>query len=70
MLTLPLHLLPQPEIIVQVTVPFSRGDLVSRIHRDGHVIEQRHDESGTHLRARVHPTLAEHLRPYLDSSAP
>lgn len=64
------HLLPQPEIIVQVTVPFSRGDLVSRIHRDGHVIEQRHDESGTHLRARVHPTLAEHLRPYLDSPAP
>ena len=43
-------------------VPFARGDLVSRAHRQGEVISVEHDEIGTRLHARVPESLANELR--------
>ncbi len=47
---------------VDIVVPYSRGDLVSRAHRQGEVLKTEHDEAGTHLQARVPESLANELR--------
>jgi GTP-binding protein HflX len=53
--------LPRPEIEVDVLVPYSRGDLVARVHDEGEIISQDHTGSGTLLRARVSAGLAAEL---------
>ena len=53
--------LPLDLVDVDVLVPYTRGDLVSRAHRQGEVIDEQHDESGTRLRARVPEALANEL---------
>ncbi|WP_261326839.1 GTPase HflX [Modestobacter marinus] len=50
--------LPHPQVDVEVLLPYSRGDLVARVHRDGEVLEERHEDDGTRLVARVEPVLA------------
>jgi len=50
--------LPQPDIDVEVLVPYDRGDLVSRIHETGEVLASEHVADGTRLSARVTPDLA------------
>ena len=57
--------LPRPQVELEVLVPFSRGDLVSRVHADGDVLEQEHTAAGTRLRARVRSPLAGELAAYL-----
>ncbi|WP_299959679.1 GTPase HflX [uncultured Modestobacter sp.] len=53
--------LPHPQIDVDVLVPYDRGDLVARVHRDGEVLEERHEPEGTRLTARVDAGLAAQL---------
>ncbi|MDR1426217.1 MAG: GTPase HflX [Bifidobacteriaceae bacterium] len=53
--------LPRPRIDVDIVVPFSRGDLVSRVHEQGEVLSQDYLPAGTHLIARVDPALAAQL---------
>jgi len=50
--------LPRPEIEVDVLVPYARGDLVARAHREGEVLSEVHQEEGTLLHARVRADLA------------
>jgi GTP-binding protein HflX len=52
------------EITVDVTIPYDRGDLVARLHSDGHVDAVEHTEAGTRLKARVPAALAAGLREY------
>jgi GTP-binding protein HflX len=54
--------LPDPLCSVDVVVPYSRGDLVSRAHDIGDVLTQEHDAEGTHLIARVPASLAAELQ--------
>jgi GTP-binding protein HflX len=56
--------LPRPSIDVRVLLPYNRGDLVSRIHRDGEVLGEEHVAEGTVVRARVKAALAGELAPY------
>jgi GTP-binding protein HflX len=56
--------LPKPAVEVDVLVPYSRGDLVSRIHEQGEVASVEHLASGSRLRARVNRGLAAELEPY------
>jgi GTP-binding protein HflX len=53
--------LPRLDIQVKVTVPYSRGDLIARVHADGEVLTAEHTEHGTLLEARVPPGLAAQL---------
>ncbi len=53
--------LPHPHIDVEVLVPYDRGDLVARVHRDGEVVEEAHEAAGTRLTARVDAGLAAQL---------
>ncbi|MCV2488391.1 GTPase HflX [Geodermatophilus sp. YIM 151500] len=50
--------LPRPDVDVDVLVPYERGDLVARVHRDGEVLDERHEPAGTRLSARVDGALA------------
>ncbi|MEU4745186.1 GTPase HflX [Actinosynnema sp. NPDC023658] len=49
---------PRPEVVVDALVPYARGELVARVHREGEVLKERHTEEGTELSARVRPDLA------------
>jgi GTP-binding protein HflX len=55
------HDLPTGLVDVAVLVPYSRGDLVSRAHRQGEVVSETHGETGTLLTARVPQALANEL---------
>ncbi|MGY1834536.1 GTPase HflX [Blastococcus sp. SYSU DS0510] len=50
--------LPHPDVDVDVLVPYERGDLVARVHRDGEVLGELHEAGGTRLTARVDGALA------------
>ena len=39
--------------VVELLVPYDRGDVVAAIHREGEVLVESHEESGTRLRARL-----------------
>jgi GTPase len=56
--------LPHPDVDVEVLVPYDRGDLVARMHRDGEVLTETHEAAGTHLTARVDGALASALADY------
>ncbi len=49
--------LPHPSVTVDVLVPFTRADLVARIHAEGEVTTKEHTDHGTRLRAKVYPDL-------------
>jgi GTPase len=53
--------IPHAEVEVSVLVPYTRGDLVSRIHGSGEVLTMEHTPGGTELRARVSSGLAAEL---------
>ncbi|CAB4869204.1 MAG: GTPase HflX [Actinobacteria bacterium] len=46
---------------VDILIPYSRGDLISRAHSQGDVLELDHVENGTRLKARVPEALAGEL---------
>jgi GTPase len=54
--------LPERDLLVRVSVPYSRGDLVARAHAGGEVTRTEHGPDGTFLEARVSPELAAELR--------
>ncbi|WP_163547421.1 GTPase HflX [Candidatus Frankia nodulisporulans] len=52
---------PHPDVELTVLLPYTRGDLVSRIHAIGEVLSQEHTGDGTRLTARVSAALAADL---------
>ncbi len=54
--------LPRPGVLVDVVIPYDRGDLVNRVHRDGEITSTEHVAEGTAVRARVGEALAAELR--------
>jgi GTP-binding protein HflX len=45
--------LPRPRVEIRVTIPFSRGDLVSMIHDRGEILSENYSEDGTIIHAMV-----------------
>ncbi|MDP8976817.1 MAG: GTPase HflX [Actinomycetota bacterium] len=39
--------------VVELLVPFARGDVVAAVHREGDVLGEQHEDGGTRLRARM-----------------
>jgi GTPase len=67
--------LPHPEVDLTALVPYDRGDLVDRAHREGEILEVDHVAEGTQLRLRAPAALAHALAPYrqpapVDEAAP
>jgi GTP-binding protein HflX len=56
--------LPHPSVTVDVLVPFTRADLVARIHAEGELTTKELTEHGTRLRAKVYPDLGAALEEY------
>jgi GTP-binding protein HflX len=56
--------LPRPAVEVRAVLPYDRGDLVSRVHRQGEILSSTHTAEGTLLHARVGESLAAELAPY------
>lgn len=49
------------DTMVDVTIPYDRGDLVARVHADGRVDATEHHPEGTRIKARVPISLAASL---------
>jgi GTP-binding protein HflX len=58
--------LPSRLVDMTILVPYSRGDLLSRAHRQGEVLSVDHEEHGTLLHARVPEALANELTAAVD----
>ncbi len=54
-------MLPEPNVRVTVLIPYSRGELVSRLHLNSRIIDLEYVEEGTKLTAMVRPELAADL---------
>ena len=53
--------LPRPSTLVEVVVPYARGDLLNQVHQTGEIESLDHAEDGTHVVARVSDDLAHQL---------
>jgi GTP-binding protein HflX len=62
--------LPRPSTLVEVLLPYDRGDLVSRLHDAGELLEQEHRPEGTWLRALVSARMAGELSAYGSPKTP
>jgi GTP-binding protein HflX len=58
------ELIAPTDTMVDVTIPYDRGDLVNRVHADGRVDATEHTEDGTRIKARVPMPLAASLRDF------
>ncbi len=56
--------LPHPDRAVKALIPYTRGDLVARIHSDGEVVSEEHTGDGTLIDARVRSDLAAALEQF------
>ncbi|MDR1431697.1 MAG: GTPase HflX [Propionibacteriaceae bacterium] len=56
--------LPRPGIEIAALVPYSRGDLIDRIHQSGELVSSEHTAAGTQVVARVEAGLAAELARY------
>jgi len=50
--------------VVELVVPYERGDVLAALHRDGEVIVAVHDDDGTRVRARLGSADVERFREY------
>lgn len=58
--------IPRPNTEMNVLVPYSHGEIVSRLHQsDAQILEQRHTETGTWMSVLVRPELAAELAQYV-----
>jgi GTP-binding protein HflX len=56
--------LPRPRVEVEALIPYTRGELVARIHERADILYTEHTGAGTLLRARVDPALAAELEEF------
>ncbi|HRW47470.1 MAG TPA: GTPase HflX [Caldilinea sp.] len=61
--------LKQRMAMVDVLIPYSRGDLVAMMHEHGTVESEEHTETGTHLIGHLPMNLAGRLAPYWTANA-
>jgi GTPase len=50
---------------LHVLLPYTRGDLVARLHDSAEILASEHTPSGTRMQARVDPALAAELAPFV-----
>ncbi|MEU0463373.1 MULTISPECIES: GTPase HflX [unclassified Amycolatopsis] len=62
--------LPRPDVVVDALVPYTRGELVARVHSEGEVLTEEHLAEGTRLSARVRPDVASALEAYAVNGSP
>ena len=56
--------LPRPGVEFEALVPYARGDLLDRLHREGEIDSLEHTGEGTVVRGRATEALAGELASY------
>ncbi|MGZ8719084.1 MAG: GTPase HflX, partial [Aeromicrobium sp.] len=56
--------LPRPVAVIDVVLPYERGDLLNQIHTHGEIESLEHTGDGTHVVARVSEELASQVAAY------
>ncbi|QHC55171.1 GTP-binding protein HflX [Rathayibacter tanaceti] len=51
-------ILPEPDVEIDLLVPYDRGDVISNLHRSGRILSTQYVEGGTRVSALVHADLA------------
>ncbi|MBA3653153.1 MAG: GTPase HflX [Actinobacteria bacterium] len=51
--------------VVELLVPYERGDVVAALHREGEVLDEEHDGDGTRIRARLDAAGAARFRQFV-----
>ena len=63
--------IPRPETVLDLLVPYDRGEVVSRLHDwDAEILRTEHLAEGTHLLVKVREDLAAELAPFAREHAP
>jgi GTP-binding protein HflX len=63
--------IPRPETVLDLVVPYQRGDVVSRLHDwDAEILRTEHLPEGTHLLVKVREDLAAELAEFAPERAP
>jgi GTP-binding protein HflX len=55
--------------VIELLVPYDRGDVLAAIHREGEVVSTFHDESGVRVRARLGDASAGRLAEFVVPSS-
>jgi GTP-binding protein HflX len=55
--------------VVELLVPYERGDVVAAIHREGEVVSTANDDAGLRIRARLAGASAGRLAEFIVDSA-
>ncbi|CAN5120387.1 GTPase HflX [soil metagenome] len=53
------------EEVVELVVPYERGDVVAAVHREGEVLVESHEADATRLRARLDQAAVNRFRPFV-----
>ena len=56
--------------VVELSVPYERGDVLAALHREGEVLVEVHDDQATSVRARLPKGGVDRFREFLASSRP
>ncbi len=56
------------EEVVELVVPYQRGDVVAAVHREGEVLVEAHEAEATRLRARLDPAGVNRFREFVVAS--
>jgi GTP-binding protein HflX len=51
--------------VVELAIPFDRGDIVASVHRDGEVLDEDAGEGGIRMRARLDDSAASRLHEFV-----
>ena len=58
--------IPEPDIEVTAVIPYEHGEIVSMIHKSGHVLDTDYVESGTRIHARVSVEMAARIAQFIE----
>jgi GTP-binding protein HflX len=58
--------IPEPDVEVTAVIPYDHGELISKIHESGQVLDTDYVESGTRIHARVSIEMAARLEQYIE----
>jgi GTP-binding protein HflX len=58
--------IPEPDVEVTAVIPYEHGELISMIHKSGHVLDTDYVESGTRIHARVSVEMAARIGQFIE----
>jgi GTP-binding protein HflX len=58
--------IPEPDVEVTAVIPYEHGEIVSMIHRSGHVLDTDYVGSGTRIHARVSVEMAARIAQFIE----